>query len=91
MRAYVRRMRLLFDALLDGLPVRIADLRPAVMRRVIGRRIGVNHRTDAAARFNIYLHDKTSILFANTVYTLLYISNVLLSQLKQLEQLPIYI
>ena len=82
MRAYVRRMRLLLDTLLDGLLFRIADLRPAVMRGVVGRRIGVNHRTDVAARFNLYLHDKTSILFTNTVYTLLYISNILLIQLK---------
>ena len=36
MRADVHRMRLLLDALLDGLPVRIADLRPAVMRRIFG-------------------------------------------------------
>ena len=54
------RMRLLCDAMLDGLPLRIADLRPAVMIGNPRRIVGVDHRHNAPETLNLHRHHAIS-------------------------------
>ena len=54
------RMRLLCDALHDGLPLRIADLRPAVMIGNPRRIVGVDHRHNAPETLNLHRHHTIS-------------------------------
>ena len=56
----MRRMRLLLNALLDRLPLRIADLRPSVVIGDPGRIVGIDHRNNARKGPNLYRHHAIS-------------------------------
>ena len=52
----MRRMRLLGNALLDRLPLRVADLRPALMIGNTRCVVGIDHRDNARKRIDLHRH-----------------------------------